>query len=150
VLRGAAFFLNDLVSGLLQVLYPGVCAACGRSLPTDRRHFCGSCQAALTTDPHSACPRCAATVGPFVDTAEGCPACRDVRLPFDRTVRLGGYDGLLRELILRLKHPAGEALAESLGDLWAAHGGVPLAGLAATVVVPVPLHWRRRWQRGYN
>jgi ComF family protein len=85
-----------------------------------------------------------------VDTEGGCTSCRDVRLHFDRAVRLGPYDGLLRELILRLKHPAGEPLAEGLGDLWAAHGGSRLAGLAAGVVIPVPLHWRRRWQRGYN
>jgi ComF family protein len=139
-----------LAQGLLHLLYPGVCGACGRSLAPDQRHFCSSCRAALTADQHPTCPRCAATVGPFAHIAEGCPACRDSRYHFDRAVRLGPYQGLLRDLILRLKHAAGEALAETLGDTWAEHGGPRLRELGAQVVVPVPLHWWRRWTRGYN
>jgi ComF family protein len=65
-------------------------------------------------------------------------------------VRLGPYEGVLRELILRCKHQSGESLAEVLGALWAecAHNG--LRELGAEVVVPIPLHWWRRWTRGYN
>jgi ComF family protein len=49
-----------------------------------------------------------------------------------------------------MKHAAGEGLAESLGLLWAEHAGQRLRSAGATVVIPVPLHWRRRWSRGYN
>jgi ComF family protein len=150
MLRPLHALARDVLGGLLQILYPGVCSACGASLPTGERSFCGPCRAVLTADAHGACPRCAATIGPFTDTANGCQACRDAGLHFERAVRLGPYEGLLRELILRLKHGSGEALAAGLGDLWAAHAGQRLAALAAGVVVPVPLHWRRRWQRGYN
>jgi ComF family protein len=69
---------------------------------------------------------------------------------FDRVLRLGPYDGLLREAILRLKYAPGEALAEKLGDLWARHAESRLRELGADVMVPVPLHWWRRFQRGYN
>jgi ComF family protein len=41
-------------------------------------------------------------------------------------------------------------LAELLSDLWAEHAATRLRDLGADVVVPVPLHWRRRWSRGYN
>jgi ComF family protein len=34
--------------------------------------------------------------------------------------------------------------------LWAEHLEAPLQDLHADAVVPVPLHWRRRWRRGYN
>jgi ComF family protein len=53
-------------------------------------------------------------------------------------------------MILRIKHGAGEGLAEALGLVWAEKSGADLAGLGLQVVVPVPLHWWRRWSRGYN
>jgi ComF family protein len=63
---------------------------------------------------------------------------------------MGPYDGLLRELILRMKKGSGEALAEVMGDLWAGESEARLRDLQAGVVIPVPLHWWRRWRRGYN
>jgi predicted amidophosphoribosyltransferase len=41
-------------------------------------------------------------------------------------------------------------VAEYLGMFWARHAATALRGLAAEVVVPVPLHWRRHLLRGYN
>jgi ComF family protein len=89
-------------------------------------------------------------VGPHVALDGGCVRCRDESFAFERVLRLGPYEGLLREVILRMKHAAGEGLTEVLGDLWAGHAELPLRSVAADVVVPVPLHWRRRWARGYN
>ncbi|MBL8793299.1 MAG: ComF family protein [Planctomycetia bacterium] len=57
---------------------------------------------------------------------------------------------MLRESILRLKQPSGESLAEALGRLWAEAALPRLQTLGAELVVPIPLHWRRRWQRGFN
>jgi ComF family protein len=76
--------------------------------------------------------------------------CRNLRLGFDQAFRLGTYDGLLRDLILKMKHESGEGLAEAVGALWAEFAGARLAAAGAQVVVPVPLHWTRRWSRGYN
>ena len=141
---------RDLGHGLLSLLYPSICAACGLSLPPEQKHFCHRCRTLLTNDPHATCPRCASTVGAFADVEGGCVHCRNDALHFERAVRLGPYDGLLRELILRMKHAAGESLAEQLGALWAEHAADRLRELGADLVIPVPLHWRRRWARGYN
>jgi ComF family protein len=65
-------------------------------------------------------------------------------------LRLGPYEGLLRDTILRLKSPAGEALAEAIGVLWAGLMKPRLRPHRIAVVIPVPLHWRRRWRRGFN
>src|SRR5947209_6525487 len=108
-------FTRELGQGFLQLLFPGVCSACSRPLPPERRGFCESCQSALTTDPHSVCPRCASTVGAFVHLEAGCSRCRDESFHFERVLRLGPYEGLLRETILRMKHARGESLAEVLG-----------------------------------
>jgi ComF family protein len=141
---------RELGRGLLQILFPAVCSACHCPLTIDQAGFCEPCRTALTIDPHSVCPRCASTVGAFVHLDAGCARCRDDSYHFERAIRLGPYDGLLREVILRLKHAHGESLAETLGDCWAAHAEPRLREIRADYVVPVPLHWRRRWVRGYN
>jgi ComF family protein len=119
-------------------------------LPPDGGFFCTDCHTALTTDPHLTCPRCSSTVGPYVPLEGGCTVCRGQAFGFDQAQRLGPYSGLLRDLILRIKQPQGETLAEVLGLLWADHDRARLMALKADLVVPVPLHWRRRWNRGYN
>ncbi len=141
---------RDLGRGVLHLLYPGACEACARSLPPDGGRLCPPCWNALLVDREPACPRCAATVGPFAQVAGGCTRCRGVSFPFERVLRLGPYEGPLRDAVLRLKHAAGEGLAETLGELWAAHAEPDLRQAAANAVVPVPLHWFRRLARGYN
>ncbi len=145
-----ASFGRQLGQGLIQLLYPAVCQVCGESLLPDQGHFCTSCRTALTTDPHLACPRCASTVGPHVNLDRGCTRCRDVAYHFDSAIRLGPYQGLLREQILRLKNWSGEWLADNLGALWAECVASKLREAAGKVVIPVPLHWLRRLTRGYN
>jgi ComF family protein len=57
---------------------------------------------------------------------------------------------LLRYIILRLKNSNGETLAEQVGALWAKCAEARLRQIAPDVVIPIPLHWWRRWKRGYN
>ncbi len=150
---------RELGRGLLQLLYPKACWLCRDPLNEDVDAFCQRCAAALSKDGKATCPRCAATVGPFVSVDDGCAACRAESFAFDQVVRLGEYaasadsseeHALLRVAILRCKHVAEQGLAEQLGRLWAVHAAEVLRRLSADVVVPVPLHWWRRWRRGYN
>jgi ComF family protein len=142
--------MRALWQGLLHLLYPAACHVCNAPLPPDAGPFCPDCRKALTVDPHPQCPRCAGSVGPFAEVAGGCPHCRGTSFPFAKVVRLGPYEGRLREVVLRLKRASGEGLAELVGALWGECGEARLRALGAEVVVPVPLHWRRRWRRGYN
>ena len=141
---------RQAVRGVLDLLYPPGCHLCEAILADGAADFCASCRAELTGDPHASCPRCAATVGPYSHLAGGCARCRDEAYHFEAAVRLGPYAGRLREAILRIKHASGEALAEALGRLWAEVVGPRLDAWHADAVVPVPLHWMRRWSRGYN
>jgi ComF family protein len=104
----------------------------------------------LSTDDHEVCPRCAATVGPHVANETGCVVCRDQRFGFCRVLRLGSYESKLRDVVLLLKHADGEPLADALGELWCESRSTQFRALGVDCVVPVPLHWLRRWQRGYN
>jgi ComF family protein len=141
---------RELIQGLLQLLYPSLCAVCARPVPPGQPLFCADCEAVLTADPHLICPRCAAPVGPHVPLGSGCTGCRGTTLHFEQVIRLGPYEGVLREVVLRLKHAPGALLAELLGERWAVWGAARLGTVQADVVIPVPLHWLRRFRRGYN
>jgi len=56
----------------------------------------------------------------------------------------------LREAVLRMKSASGEGLAESLGRVFGEVARARLCDTGVEVAVPVPLHWRRWWARGYN
>ncbi len=148
---GKLQWLNWCKDGFLGLLFPNNCWLCGFLIPENAKRLCGRCEEALTTDPHESCPRCGGTVGPYMNLEEGCPTCKKEGYAFDRALRLGPYQGVLRDAILRIKDNRAEPFAEILGRLWAERLAPRLRALKPQVVVPVPLHWTRRyWERGFN
>ena len=130
---------REIARGLIHLLFPGCCSLCGRALEADGSRLCGLCRSALLADPFLSCPRCAATVGPFGVVAGRCSSCREESFAFEAAVRLGPYDGLPRETVLRLKNAANEGLAELIGELWAEQAGPRLRDLGVEIIVPVQI-----------
>ena len=140
--------LTQFAEGVAHLVWPPRCLAC--ATPTSAAHFCAECVAALTTDAPHRCAFCAGTVGPHSDAAKPCLRCPKAKYAFGSAVRLGLYADAVRDAVLAMKQPAGELLASRLGELWATRRAAELLASSPQVVVPVPLHWRRRWSRGYN
>lgn len=105
-------------------------------------------------DPAAYCPRCGTSAGPFEADADGCPACRKRRLAWSRSVRLGPYEGVLRDAILATKYTAWRRVGQELGaDLGAAvAAALREAGIdpASVIVCPVATSRRRRLARGVD
>jgi ComF family protein len=141
---------RTLLDGFTQLIYPNTCWVCGEVMPPEHEQGCATCLPKLTVDPFPTCPRCSSTVGPHLLLEDGCPECRPHAFAFDGAFRMGPYDGLLREVILRMKQWTGEDLAEVIAGLWAKRMAERLTPLQPQVVIPVPLHWTRRWRRGFN
>jgi ComF family protein len=138
---------------IVEWVYPGACLICDaveRESAPFRHGLCSECRRAVTTDPYPTCPWCAQTIGPHTDTSEGCPECRGVSLGFERAFRLGPYEGPLRNAVLRLKNLGGEGLADLMGRILAECRGEAIRAAEIDLVAPVPLHWWRKWTRGYN
>ena len=87
-------------------------------------------------------------VGPWGIREGGCSECRGKGLGFDAAVALGPYEGPIRALCLDLKREAW--LARWAAELILEAHGEALKSLGAGRVVAVPLHWKRRLQRGYD
>jgi ComF family protein len=147
--RAATGFARNVLGWI----YPNACLICDapESATSAFRHgVCTNCHAAVTTDPFPACPWCAQTVGPHTDTTDGCAECRGTPLGFERAFRLGPYDGKLRDAVLRIKFLGGEGLADLLGRTFAECRGDAIRITGIDLVAPIPLHWWRKWTRGYN
>ncbi len=145
--------LSELVRGITQLIFPNTCLICDVAevdCSKFRHGLCSNCLQDVSPNGDLACPRCAMTVGPHTDVSRGCSVCRGVSLGFDRAIRLGPYEGRLRDAVLRIKSGSGEGLAEILGRVLWERVSERLTTTRFDIVVPVPLHWRRRLARGYN
>lgn len=145
--------VTELALNSVGWIYPPACLVCDETLVNGaplRHGLCTNCYREVTADTLPACPRCAQTVGPYTDTSDGCGECRGAAFAFAGAVRLGPYAGKLRDAVLRLKSVGGEGLADLLGRTFVEERAAALSGLGIELVVPVPLHWWRKWMRGYN
>ncbi len=105
--------------------------------------------------PDSCCEICGGPLESVASGAERCARCLARRPHYRRARTIARYrttaedePGSLPALIRRHKYgldqSVGRALAEFLGD------ELPIAADDYDVVIPVPLHWRRLWWRGFN
>ena len=112
-----------------------VCRAClGGLRPLEAEFFCASCRTPFL----NAFP---------LDFDGRCALCRAGLRGFDAAYCFGAYEGPLRELVHLFKYGKVRSLARPLGNLLAA--ALPLDE-SFDAIAPVPLHWRRQWQRGFN
>ncbi len=82
-----------------------------------------------------------------MDADGQCGLCRRGLSGFDAAYSYGSYDGTLRKLIQLFKYGKVLTLARPLGQLLA--NAVPRERVY-DLIVPMPMHWRRRWSRGFN
>lgn len=139
--------VSRLLSPLWNFLIPPTCLMCGQAMPDAIPALCDTCRRELTLPQGSRCQRCAAPVGPHLDTSAGCLHCREERFAFRRVLALGVHDGLLRQAVLRGKHPHGAPLIAALTDLFMDTWIADLLTEPFDAIVPVPHDWRRRFWR---
>jgi competence protein ComFC len=112
-----------------------VCAAClSKPQRLEAEFFCSSCRTPFL----NAFP---------LDEQGRCALCRLGATGFDAAYSFGSYEGELRELIHLFKYGRVRTLVGPLGKLLAR--ALPVDE-RFDAIVPVPLHWWKRWQRGFN
>lgn len=142
-----------VASGILDIVLPRHCAVSGRALLGDEP---GPVAPEVLREVEVAgsdyCTRCGAPQGPGIGAVRDCSLCRDYREGFGtrECVAVGLYVSVLKEICLALKFGGERRLAVPLGA-WLAQLCFD-RGIAAKIdaVVPMPLHVKRRFERGYN
>ncbi len=151
-LRAAVTVSTELFSaaanGLVRTLLAPGCAACGEVLETPLAGpVCGACWRAVSRLTPPVCALC----GDALPSSSGDSRCRRCRriAPVFSIARSGGrYDGELRAIVHAFKYEGRRVLARPLARVMCESSADVLTG--ADAVVPVPLHPRRAWQRGFN
>lgn len=138
---------RTVASGLGDLILPRTCLACGSDAPA-AGGLCEQCNVELLSLVSlPSCPRCGTTLGPNIPVRDdGCDGCPSTLPRFDQVVRLGPYAGPLRSIVRELKYRR-RTMRRRLGDML----GRALQSRCAEeldVVIPVPMHWRRRLARG--
>jgi ComF family protein len=131
---------------MLDLLFPPLCLGCRQ--PVADSGFCAGCWSRLTFLDGPACACCGL---PFPVMLEGdnlCAACLAKPPAFDRARAIMAYDENSRGAILGLKHADRLELVPGFAR-WLARTGQSLIA-DSDVIVPVPLHRTRLWQRRYN
>ena len=143
-------FISNTIGGFGQLLWPGKCANCGRHSVEKGSTVCGYCWDGLTSVCSADyCRRCGRDVSPYVASEGICPNCSGDDIHFDGIARAGRYAESLRKMILVFKSDKTEL--DSI-MVWLADTALQTSTFFHEIdyFVPVPLHWRRRFHRGYN
>lgn len=109
-------------------------------------------EAPLVADgPDRWCRRCGQSVGRGEATDRGCATCRGRPSAIDETVRLAEYGDALASSVLRIKQARWFEMGEEIGRMLGEQVERALPPeRRPRLLVPVPMPWLRRWQRGID
>ncbi len=154
---------KDLLDHLYRALFhpqprlPGLCLLCACSLDAgDQARLCHHCKLRLPRLSSPCCQICALPLTKnlsAINQAQYCGQCLRHPPAFTQALIPFSYRYPLDALLQGFKYHQQLAQGEALGQLLTEHIALALTaspGSKPQALVPVPMHWRRRWQRGFN
>lgn len=133
--------------GALSIVYPPQCIAC-TSATGEAHALCPACWSGLSLISD---PVCARLGTPFAhDFGPGMLSPAAIADPprFDSGRAVALHDGVAKAMVARLKYGERLDLARAMARMMVQAGGPLLA--SADLLIPVPMHRGRLWQRRYN
>jgi len=130
----------QIFDDIFSLLYPRVCLACGNNIRAHEEAICLTCQFKMPkTDFHEY------RENPFTERFWG-----RVKLNCGSAFFYFGKGGKVQELIHNLKYNNKPEIGVRVGGLYGKVLGKSLFFRQADIIVPVPLHPRKKRMRGYN
>jgi ComF family protein len=137
-----------LLDPVLAAVFPSRCPCCGVALDRPSRGpLCEPCWDRL---PGHGSPTCRCGLPLRVPGTLACGRCRRGQSRFALGFSLGPYQGSLRTAIHELKYRGRRRVAARLAEAVLAAPEAARVLTRDAVLVPVPLHPRRRRERGFN
>lgn len=134
---------SDFTTGLTDLILPRRCLVCGSALALHERYLCIDCLADLPRTGFSFLSR-NQMADRFNSMFQDGDYCFATALFFYRAST--GYRRITQSLKYNADFGAGKYFARKLGEEMASS----VLYREVDAVLPVPLHWTRRWSRGYN
>lgn len=135
--RGSEYRTGSMWERGLDIIFPPVCAGCGRL----GRWICSACWVQVKWLNKRDCPLCG------IPTTEAhCRACGRPDGSLASIISVAEFDGVPREAVHALKFHGRHAIAGLMGRLMADQA----RGCRVGALCAVPLHKKRRTERGYD
>jgi predicted amidophosphoribosyltransferase len=139
---------REATDAALSILLAPACAACQRLLDHPSRGcVCEDCWSSISLITPPVCDRCGDPLAADPQRAM-CTRCRRMPRAIDRGRAAGHYEDALRNIVRAFKYEGRRSLARPLAALMRRQAGDLLDDV--DWVIPVPLHWRRERERGFN
>ncbi|MEM7441140.1 MAG: ComF family protein [Pseudomonadota bacterium] len=131
----------------LRVIYPDRCMGCGEEI-IGQASLCTACWADAHFLSGVTCQTCGVSILGEGDGVAICESCDAFPPPWSAGRAVGLYEGPLRRMVLSLKHGDRLDLVPAMAG-WMARAGADFL-TDKSLLVPVPLHWRRFLARRAN
>lgn len=133
----------------LDFLFPPKCPLCGRVRRAgEKEGICGACYRRLPVVTEPFCKHCGKPIAE--ETLEYCFDCAGRDSSLAEGTALFVYTEQMKKAMAQFKYGGSCVDGAVYGRELLKHRGTRLAGWQADYVVPVPLHRKRQWFRGYN
>ena len=130
------------------LLWPRRCPLCETILAGSRQLLCEKCAGTLPWTGNSTCMRCGRPLKD--DQEEYCEDCAVNKHEFVRGKSIFVYEGRLRESVLRMKFHNRRVYIPFYTAAMAGGAGEWIRAVSPGCLVPVPMHWRKRKERGFD
>lgn len=131
------------LAAILSRLMPATCLCCGFYDSTGVGICCDCRRSLVRTD--STCAICALPL----PVSGVCGQCQRQRPGYTKVVAPFIYQHPLDRLVGRFKYRGDFAAGNALLQIWLAYLSASQTPLPE-LLIPLPLHWRRQWGRGFN
>jgi len=143
----------NVFNKLVDIIYPPRCHICSKFLwKNDQKDlpFCQPCFDGFYEINSPRCPVCGKPFASGIEEDHLCENCLRKRPFFDAIGAPYLYEGSLMAAIHQFKYAGRSYLDNSLGLLLAIYAGRWLKEMDGCLVMPVPLHYKRLRERGFN
>lgn len=147
--------MKQFLTKAIHAAFPPACPSCNNLPGPAPTYICPPCQRTIEAITTARCPKCGMpfpTGQPHDTLPHRCANCTGIRLHFTFATAAYHHKGAIRHAIHRLKYRHSGSLATPLAHLFLKTMEDPR--IAETthpwILVPTPIHPRRKIHRGYN
>lgn len=133
---------------MLSFLFPSVCPLCGKTLLEKGERICKSCGETIQFVKEPTCYSCGKPLSNPIK--EYCKDCEEHPRNFERGMGLCIYEGPVITSLSAIKYNNKRKFSKFYIEEIRRRKRMELKKLSVDLVVPVPIHWKKKRTRGFN
>lgn len=137
----------NLTENILDIICPKTCPMCDKIL-SSHENICTACHSKLVYIHEPKCKKCGKELQD--ETKEYCTDCSVNKHFFKCNVAVFEYSHMVSRSLYKFKYHNRRTYAKFYGEAMAKHCAYDIEMWNTDVIIPVPIHYKKRIKRGYN